>query len=87
MITVLCSVPYPELLLEQLGPEDSTVTNFDLFVTPKSICCLLSPSNITVQSDFSLVYGQCHDVEWLPRQPHNKIAASFSNGEDNLNTK
>ena len=48
---------------------------------PKSICCLLSPSNITNQSDFSTLYGQCLDVEWLPRQPHNKIAACFSNGE------
>ena len=54
---------------------------YNVFVTPKSICCLLSPSNIASQSDLSTLYGQCWDVEWLPRQPHNKIAASFSNGE------
>jgi len=83
-------VPYPELLLKQLSPvrvEDSTVPNFDLFITPKSICCLLSPGNISSQLDSSLVYGQCHDVEWLPRQPHNRMVASFSNGEDKFQQK
>ena len=70
------------MLLERLDPiKQHNDDVYNVFVIPKSICCLLSPSNITSQSDFSTLYGQCLDVEWLPRQPHNKIVASFSNGE------
>ena len=70
------------MLLERLNHAVDEVTNSnDVFVIPKSICCLLSPGNITNQSDFSALYGQCLDVEWFPRQPHSKIAGSFSNGE------
>lgn len=76
------SIPYPDELLERLNPVTQDVSNsYDVFVIPKSVCCLLSPGNIASQLDFSALYGQCLDIEWLPRQPHNKIAASFSNGE------
>ena len=70
------------MLLERLDrAADGVADSNDVFVMPKSICCLLSPGNITNQSDISELYGQCLDVEWFPRRPHNKIAGSFSNGE------
>ena len=76
------SIPQPSELLERLGPMKNDNNCYNVFVTPESICCLLSPGNITTsQSNLSTLYGQCWDVEWLPRQTHNKIAAGFSNGE------